>query len=361
MASADVRLEGVEKWFGGVAAVRDATLEIAHGEFVTLLGPSGCGKTTTLRMVAGFTFPTSGDVYIGDQRVTRVPPYRRSTGMVFQNYAIFPHLTVGENVAFGLQIRKLPKAEIRRRVAAALELVQLGGFADRRPDTLSGGQRQRVALARAVVIEPKVLLLDEPLGALDLKLREEMQLEIKRIQQELRITTLYVTHDQQEALSMSDRVAVMRDGRILQIDSPQRLYDAPRSKFVANFVGRMNVLRVFVADAGPSRLVARLRDEPSKTFVVAGDGGLTCSRGEESLLAFRPERAVLDRPELGNSLPGSVQKLAYLGNSFLCFVEIIGKEVLVIEVPPDAWAKRPGDAVQVCWKPEHCVLLKEEP
>lgn len=362
--SAEVRLQGVEKRFGNVLAVRRINLDIAHGEFLTLLGPSGCGKTTTLRMVAGFTFPTSGDIYIGDERVTRVPPYRRSTGMVFQNYALFPHLTVEENVAFGLRIRGIPKAEIRRRVGAVLDLVGLSEFGGRLPRTLSGGQQQRVALARAVVIEPKVLLLDEPLGALDLKLREEMQLEIKRVQQELGITTLYVTHDQHEALSMSDRVAVMKEGRVLQVDTPGGLYKYPRSAFVANFIGRMNFLRVIVVEAGgqSGRATVCLRDDPSRTLVADHSRDLTFSRGEECVLAFRPEAALLDPLDALNVVDGCVQKVAYYGNSSLCFVETPGKDVLVIEVGSDGSVKRTGDKVRVGWK--HCVVVKgssEEP
>lgn len=363
MLSAQVRLEGVQKRFGEVTAVRDVSLEIGHSEFVTLLGPSGCGKTTTLRLVAGFTFPTSGEIYIGDQRVTRLPAYRRNTGMVFQNYALFPHLTVEENVAFGLQIRKMPRAEIRRRVAAALDLVRLSEFARRFPQVLSGGQRQRVALARAVVIEPKVLLLDEPLGALDLKLREDMQLEIKRIQQELGITTLYVTHDQQEALSMSDRVAVMKDGQVLQIDTPQGLYDHPQSKFVANFVGRMNFLRVAVADltGEDQKITVRLRDNLAKTFLAKDSNPGRFARGDECLLAFRPERAELDRSDLPNWIGGSVRKVVYFGNATLCFVETPERGVLVIEAPAGTPIKKPGDPVRVGWPIEGCVLLRDEP
>ncbi len=355
---AEVRLQGVEKRFGDVCAVRRINLDIAPGEFVTLLGPSGCGKTTTLRMVAGFTFPTNGEIYIGDERVTRVPPFRRSTGMVFQNYALFPHLTVEENVAFGLRIRKIPKAETRRRVAAALDLVRLGEFGGRLPRTLSGGQQQRVALARAVVIEPKVLLLDEPLGALDLKLREEMQLEIKRVQQELGITTLYVTHDQHEALSMSDRVAVMKDGRILQVDTPGGLYKYPQNAFVANFIGRMNFLRVIVVEAGgqSGRVTVCLRDDSSKTLVAEHSREVMFSRGEECMLAFRPEAALLE-PDGLNVVEGRVQKVAYYGNSSLCFIETPGKDVLVVEVGAADSVKGAGDKVRVGWK--QCVVVKE--
>jgi ABC-type Fe3+/spermidine/putrescine transport system ATPase subunit len=227
----DVLLEQVRKSYGAVVAVRSLDLRVAPGEFVTLLGPSGCGKTTCLRMVAGFVGPDAGRILLGGQDVTHVPPYRRNTGMVFQSYALFPHRTVAANIAFGMQMRGVTRGDADRRTREALRLVQLDQLADRYPAELSGGQKQRVALARAVVIRPEVLLLDEPLGALDLKLREELQVEIKRVQSELGITTLFVTHDQGEALGMSDRVAVMRDGKIVQIDTPSALYERPNSTY----------------------------------------------------------------------------------------------------------------------------------
>ena len=223
--------------YGDQPAVRGVDLIVRPGEFVTLLGPSGCGKTTCLRMVAGFVAPSRGRIIMGGRDITALPPYRRNTGMVFQSYALFPHKTVAENIAFGLRVRRLSRAEREARIAEALRLVHLEQFAARYPAQLSGGQRQRVALARAIVIRPDVLLLDEPLAALDLKLREELQVEIKRVQSALKITTLFVTHDQGEALSMSDRVAVMQDGRIIQIDTPEALYERPNSRYVANFVG----------------------------------------------------------------------------------------------------------------------------
>jgi spermidine/putrescine ABC transporter ATP-binding subunit len=351
-------MEQVDKRFGDVYAVRGVNLRVAQGEFVTLLGPSGCGKTSTLRMVAGFSFPTSGEIYIGEERVTRIPPYRRSTGMVFQSYALFPHMTVEENVAFGLQIRKTPKPEISRRVTAALDLTRLRESASRFPATLSGGQQQRVALARSLVISPKVLLLDEPLGALDLKLREEMQLEIKRIQRELGITTLYVTHDQHEALSMSDRVAVINNGQILQFDIPERLYNYPTSEFVANFIGKMNFLPVEVAESvgGSNKLLVCLRDDPAKHFVAECNSELTFIRGDKCLLAFRPEEASLERRDLLNWIDGSVQKMTYYGNSSLCFVQFQDNELMIqvaARIPP----KRPGDNVRVGWT--HCVLVND--
>ncbi len=237
----------MHKRYGGTVAVRGVDLTVAPGEFVTLLGPSGCGKTTCLRMVAGFVAPDSGRILMAGRDVTAAPPYRRNTGMVFQSYALFPHKTVAANVAFGMKVRRVGRAEMVERTREALRLVHLEQLADRYPSELSGGQKQRVALARAVVIRPQVLLLDEPLGALDLKLREELQVEIKRVQSTLDITTLFVTHDQGEALGMSDRVAVMRDGEIVQIDAPHALYERPNSRYVANFVGRTNLIEVVVA------------------------------------------------------------------------------------------------------------------
>src|SRR5579859_3589856 len=267
-AAVDVRLEHVVKRFGETVAVDDIVLDIAHGEFFSLLGPSGCGKTTTLSMIGGFEMPTSGIVYLGGKDVSRVPPYRRDVNTVFQSYALFPHLDVFGNVAFGLRRRRQKKDEVARRVRDALALVDLPKFEDRRPTQLSGGQQQRVALARALVNEPRVLLLDEPLGALDLKLRKQMQIELKRIQRDVGITFLYVTHDQEEALSMSDRVAVMSDGRIEQLGDPREVYDRPQTPFVADFIGEMNFLDGEVTEASDGR------------FTVAGDGIVIRGIGE---------------------------------------------------------------------------------
>ncbi|MDQ1696129.1 MAG: putative spermidine/putrescine transport system ATP-binding protein, partial [Frankiaceae bacterium] len=237
----DVRLVGVTKRFGDVVAVDDITLEVRSGEFFALLGPSGSGKTTCLRMIAGFEQPTAGQVWLAGRDVTRVAPFDRETNTVFQDYALFPHMTVGQNVGYGLMVKRVGKAERRYRVDTALSTVRLEGYADRKPAQLSGGQRQRVALARALVNQPRVLLLDEPLGALDRKLREEMQLELKALQREVGITFLFVTHDQDEALTMSDRVAVFHDGRIVQVGAPAEVYEHPASEFVAGFVGTSNL------------------------------------------------------------------------------------------------------------------------
>lgn len=238
----DIRLTGLRKTYGDVVAVDSVDLEIARGEFFTMLGPSGSGKTTTLRMIAGFEIPTAGAVELGGKDVSRLPPYDRPVNTVFQDYALFPHMTVQENVAYGLMVKKVPKTERRLRANAALAMTRLEGYGDRKPAQLSGGQRQRVALARAIVNNPQVLLLDEPLGALDLKLRQEMQIELKRIQREVGITFVYVTHDQEEALTMSDRVAVFNRGRIEQVGPPAEVYEHPASEFIAGFVGVSNVI-----------------------------------------------------------------------------------------------------------------------
>jgi spermidine/putrescine transport system ATP-binding protein len=238
----DVRLERVTKTFGDALAVDDLSLDIAEGEFFSMLGPSGCGKTTTLRMIGGFEEPSRGTVYLGGRDVTDLPPYKRDVNTVFQSYALFPHLNVFENVAFGLRRRKVAKGDVKARVDDALRLVEMSGFEERKPGQMSGGQQQRVALARALVNHPKVLLLDEPLGALDLKLRKQMQLELKRIQQEVGITFIYVTHDQEEAMTMSNRLAVMRAGRTEQIGPPEEVYEKPQTQFVAAFLGASNLL-----------------------------------------------------------------------------------------------------------------------
>ena len=258
-AAADVRLVGLRKQFGEVAAVDGLDLEIRAGEFFSLLGPSGCGKTTTLRMIGGFELPTAGRIELGGLDITREPPEKRPVNMVFQSYALFPHLSVFENVAFGLRRKGTEKAEITRRVGAALELVRLPDFGSRKPDQLSGGQQQRVALARALVCEPMVLLLDEPLGALDLKLRRQLQVELKRVQLEVGITFIYVTHDQEEALALSDRIAVMDHGKVEQLGTPEELYDAPRTRFVAGFIGTTNLLAGTVESVEPGGIVVRLR------------------------------------------------------------------------------------------------------
>src|SRR5690606_22820453 len=285
-----VRLDAVRKVFprsGGEPAVDDVDLTIGDGEFFTLLGPSGCGKTTTLRMVAGFYFPSAGRIYFGDDDVTRQAPNKRDTGMVFQNYALFPHMTVAQNVGYGLRIRKVRGAEASKRIEEALEQVHLGGFGSRRIDQLSGGQQQRVALARALVIRPRTLLLDEPLSNLDAKLREETRLEIRRIQREASTTSIYVTHDQAEAMAMSDRVAVMHNGTVQQVGTPEEIYRRPDNRFVATFIGRSNVMSMPVTGAG--RDYVEVRGPAGATLRAAAPVDHGLHETADALISVRPE------------------------------------------------------------------------
>ncbi|MCA9943259.1 MAG: ABC transporter ATP-binding protein [Anaerolineales bacterium] len=282
--SISVRLDHVTKQFGEFTAVHDMELEIADGEFFSMLGPSGCGKTTTLRMIAGFEQPTSGELYIMGQPVAGIPAYRRPVNTVFQNYALFPHMTVAQNVAFGLEMARVSKTDIEKRVAASLELVQMSPMRERKPAQLSGGQQQRVALARALVNRPKVLLLDEPLGALDLKLRKAMQLELKQIQSEVGITFIYVTHDQEEAMTMSDRIAVMSNGLVQQIGTPREIYEHPHNRFVADFIGETNFLEGTVAEVDD---VIKLGIGNSQ---LIGRSDLPLAVGQKAYLAIRPEK-----------------------------------------------------------------------
>jgi spermidine/putrescine transport system ATP-binding protein len=307
---ADVRLAGVSKRFGTLTAVDDVSLEIRAGEFLSLLGPSGCGKTTTLRILAGFLEPTAGEVFIGGRRMLGVPPYRRPVNMVFQHYALFPHLTVADNVAYGPRRQGRPKPEIERAVAESLDLVSLAGLGGRYPRQLSGGQQQRVALARALVNRPRVLLLDEPLGALDLKLRRQMQIELKRLQEYLRTTFVYVTHDQEEALVLSDRIAVMNAGRVEQMDEARRVYERPATPFVADFIGQTNLLDCVVERVEGDRLV--LRRGP---LVLLAAADRVAAAGAAVKISLRPERVALalDRPALDNAFPVTVSRRVYLG------------------------------------------------
>ncbi|MGD8820948.1 MAG: ABC transporter ATP-binding protein [Anaerolineae bacterium] len=297
---------------GEVVAVNNVTLQIRDGEFFSLLGPSGCGKTTTLRMIAGFEHPTAGEIYIQDKRMGLTPPYQRNTNMVFQNYALFPHMTIARNIAFGLEMKKVPKDEIDGRVEEALELVRLPGYGPRRPDQLSGGQQQRVALARALVNQPEVLLLDEPLGALDLKLRKEMQIELKTLQREVGITFVYVTHDQEEALTMSDRIAVMHAGCVLQVGNPTEIYEQPNCRFVADFIGETNFLDGVV------------QEQEGDLATVLVDGALpivaqtpnALQPGTAVTVAVRPEKISLATgavPDGQNAFPGRVEQVVYVG------------------------------------------------
>jgi spermidine/putrescine transport system ATP-binding protein len=310
-----ITLDGVTKRFGSVEAVRNVSLEIAEGEFFSLLGPSGCGKTTSLRMIGGFEQPDEGRILLRGVDVTAVPPNRRNVNMVFQHYALFPHMSIRDNIAFGMRLKRVDKAEQRERVEEMLRIVRLEGLEKRKPGQLSGGQQQRVALARALVNRPAALLLDEPLGALDVKLRKQMQLELKRIQSELGTTFVYVTHDQEEALAMSDRIAVMNDGVVEQIAPPRELYERPVTSFCADFIGSLNALEFRVDDVDGRQLVSHV--SPTERLIVEAENGH--SRGEELKLAVRPERIRIDpsgrpAPEEGSRLEGIVAEVIYLGS-----------------------------------------------
>jgi spermidine/putrescine transport system ATP-binding protein len=357
-----VRLEAVTKKFGGFKAVDDLDLEIANGEFFTMLGPSGCGKTTTLRMIAGFEQPTSGRVKIDGVDVAGQPAYRRPTNTVFQSYALFPHMTLEENVGFGLKRKKVGKAEVKKRVADELERVGLSREAKRKPAQLSGGQQQRVPLARALVNLPKVLLLDEPLGALDLKLRKALQVELKNIQRDVGITFVYVTHDQEEALTMSDRIAVMNEGRIEQCSGPEDVYERPATTFVAGFIGVSNLFPGTATGPGEVKL----------------DSGPTVSTPEASKFSLnerchavvRPEKLAVNSPDHvpGDipSIDGVIEASLYLGTATQMTVRVADDVMITVLVPNASEAERHelpggGSRVKLSWRPEHMHLVTESP
>lgn len=354
MPDSIVSLIDVEKRFGTNLVVRKINMEIQAGEFLTLLGPSGCGKTTTLRMIAGFEDATSGVIKVQGERVESKEPYQRDVNTVFQNYSLFPHMTVYENVAYGLTIKKVPKDEIRRRVTEMLSLVQLDGFEKRKPDALSGGQKQRVAIARALINNPKVLLLDEPLGALDLKLRKQMQIELKRLQKKLGITFIYVTHDQEEALTMSDRIAVMNGGIIEQMGAPREIYDHPETRFVAGFIGESNIFDGTVKAAEGELLwvetAAGMLTTQGKGFQV----------GEEMHVSVRPENLEYSwTPKEGFDLPATLKDFTYLGTVVKTALDLKdGSEVKLsrFEQSDDL---REGAQLFLHWRPERSVAIKK--
>ena len=354
-----LQLQHLTKRFGlGAAAVDDVSLDVAPGEFLTLLGASGSGKTTTLRMIAGFEHPTSGEILMDGQRLTLLPPFKRELNTVFQQYALFPHMSVRDNVGYGLRMRKVARAEIAGRVSQALDMVQLGHLADRAPRQLSGGQQQRVALARALVNRPRVLLLDEPLGALDLKLRKEMQLELKHLNRQLGITFLYVTHDQEEALTMSDRIALMRNGRIEQLSRPREMYEQPVSRYVADFIGETNLLAGTVAadgrgGGGPvSVTVAGLALSALTQRSVRG--------GDKIFLAIRPEHIrPAEEGEGPNRLPVTVRDVVFTGVVTRVHAVMDGGEALVLHWPAGSSAPESGTRLTVTWDPERGSCVDE--
>lgn len=352
-AAAAVELTAITKRFGEVVAVDSVDLEIADGEFFALLGPSGCGKTTTLRMVAGLEFPSEGSLKIFGNEVGTLPPNKRPVNTVFQDYALFPHMTVQANVAFGLKMQRVAKAEVAGRVREAISLVRLEGLEQRRSQQLSGGQRQRVALARALVNRPKVLLLDEPLGALDLKLRQEMQRELKALQREVGITFVFVTHDQEEALTMADRIGVMNDGELLQVGTPEGIYERPVNRFVANFIGQSNLLDASVVSSDTVCLANGVH--------IPGQSDL--SVGTRVALCLRPERTemhAIDAVPAGHtSVSGRLESVTYLGNAL---VYTVANEWMQMEVrrenQPGGFRAHAGDEVAVSWEPGAVTVVR---
>jgi spermidine/putrescine transport system ATP-binding protein len=367
-----VAVLGLRKTYGDLVALKEVSLEVKPGEFLTLLGPSGCGKTTLLRLLAGFEVPDAGQILISGRDVAALPPYERPVNTVFQHYALFPHRTVAGNVSFGLESKGLPRDEIAERVARALEMVRLKGFGDRRVDQLSGGQKQRVALARAVIMEPEVLLLDEPMAALDLKLRKEMQVEVKNLQERLEITFVFVTHDQDEALIMSDRIAVLSQGRIEQVGTPEELYDKPRTRFVADFLAVKNLVETAVVQTAGGK--ATLRTPAGLTFQAADDG--VYAPGATAWIGIRPERLRLDGvtgsagasstplpgvPDNWNAFAGTLEDEIYLGDSTEWHVRLGELLLVVAEDAVRARHRRRGEAVLVSFDPSAVLRLETEP
>lgn len=347
-----VEIEGVNKVYGKNRVVRDLNLTVEEGEFLTLLGSSGCGKTTTLRMIAGFEEPTTGTIKVEGESIEEKEPFERNVNTVFQSYALFPHKTIYDNIAYGLKMKKVPKNEIRERVEEMMELVQLGGFEKRYPSQLSGGQKQRVAIARALINRPRVLLLDEPLGALDLKLRKQMQLELKRLQRKLNITFIYVTHDQEEALTMSDRIAIMHDGIIDQLDTPTEIYEHPKTKFVATFIGETNIFDGCVTSIDGTDISVNLENG----FVFGS--GSDFSMFEFLTVSVRPEkmRFSLD-PVEGFSLRARVKDYVYVGNVIKCIAALPNGNEVRIERLAGEELPEIGTQIFLYWKREDAVLI----
>ena len=352
-----VRFVEVQKSYDGeTLVVKNLNLDIASGEFLTMLGPSGSGKTTCLMMLAGFETATHGEIILNGKSINDVPPWKRDIGMVFQNYALFPHMTVAENLAYPLQVRRIGKAEVTERVNSALDMVQLAGFGGRRPGQLSGGQQQRVAVARALVFDPTIVLMDEPLGALDKQLREQMQYEIKHIHERLGVTVVYVTHDQSEALTMSDRIAVFNDGVIQQLAAPADLYEKPENAFVAQFIGENNRLVGKVSHLNGSTCRVNVSGNEIEALAVR-----VGELGTESCLSLRPERVILNpnASDCPNVFDGRVEELIYLGDHLRTRVSVCGRDDFIVKVPNAAGhqALRPGEQVKVGWKAEDCRAL----
>ncbi|MGB7240584.1 MAG: ABC transporter ATP-binding protein [Sulfitobacter sp.] len=354
-----VEFDGVQKSYDGeTLVVKDLNLSLPRGEFLTMLGPSGSGKTTCLMMLAGFETATNGDIRLGGESINNIPPHKRGIGMVFQNYALFPHMTVAENLAFPLEVRKIGKSQRDERVKTVLDMVQMGEFGGRRPAQLSGGQQQRIALARALVFEAELVLMDEPLGALDKQLREHMQFEIKRIADNLGITVVYVTHDQTEALTMSDRVAVFEDGRIQQLAPPDKLYEEPENSFVAQFIGENNTLEGVVKEIKGDKALVQLD----------GGGLIDCKPinvskvGERTRVSIRPERVEYNKERLSpdaHTLKAEVLEFIYMGDIFRTRLRVAGNEDFIVKTrnAPDQVRLKPGQQIEIGWLPQDCRAL----
>ena len=359
MSESILSLQGITKSFGGTPVLNGIDLEAAQGEFITLLGSSGCGKTTTLRIIAGLEDPDQGRVLLEGRDMTHTEPNKRDVNTVFQNYALFPHMSVEQNIGYALKIRKRPKAEIREEVKKMLELVQLEGYQRRKPAELSGGQKQRVAIARSLINRPKILLLDEPLGALDLQLRRQMQQELKRLQKKLGITFIYITHDQEEALNMSDRIAVMKDGVFQQVGTPSQVYDAPKTAYVAQFVGTANIVRGVVDRVDGERVTFRNEDGTGE-FLSRGYG---FAPGEPVALAIRGEQAQAEKAgeKTGPGLFGTVKEKSFSGGMLRICVELAGGQEFICSRHGIDSELAPGDRVRLSWEPgSACPVDREE-
>ena len=353
---ANVKFDGVQKSYDGeTLVVKDLNLDIAAGEFLTMLGPSGSGKTTCLMMLAGFEPPTHGKIFLEEREISQLPPHKRGIGMVFQNYALFPHMTVAENLAYPLKVRGTPKSEVKERVDRALAMVELPGYGGRRPAQLSGGQQQRVAVARALVFEPNLVLMDEPLGALDKQLREQMQYEIKHIHENIGVTVVYVTHDQTEALTMSDRVAVFNDGVIQQLSPPEELYEHPKNSFVAQFIGENNKLSGTVSEVINGECKVRLDTGPE---VIASAVNIE-GQGSRTTLSLRPERIAINPTDIANTLDGKIEELIYLGDTIRARLNVAGNDQFIVKVPNHGGEHRlsEGAEVTVGWQTADCHAL----
>ena len=355
-ADAFVEFDHVQKSYDGEAlVVKDLNLSLPKGEFLTMLGPSGSGKTTCLMMLAGFETATHGEIRLDGREINNIPPHKRGIGMVFQNYALFPHMTVAENLSFPLEVRKMGKSEREAKVKRALDMVQMGEFGNRRPVQLSGGQQQRIALARALVFDPELVLMDEPLGALDKQLREHMQYEIKHLHESLGITVVYVTHDQSEALTMSDRVAVFDDGRIQQLAPPDDLYERPENSFVAQFIGENNKLSGTVQSKSGDHVVVQLPSGQTTTALAVNSGEV----GATTLVSIRPERIDIDDRDGPNTTTADVKELIYLGDHIRCRLTVHGNDDFIVKVPNAAGHKHlvVGEQTRVTWSPDDARAL----